>query len=443
VGLLFLNLLRRRRWLYGLAVPCFLVPPLATGFMIGAWSLSGLSSREILLLPVSRKEIWRTRWILALLPVVIGLFSRWVRLGAVILAGGKPGFSASWPLLIFLFQLSTLGMLAFMSGPIVPYIVKYFRLARQLRVFVLLGVFAVALEFVFISQAHFREMHEWSAGIILLLAAGLFVTAISFFHSPQIAPRFVLDLSSRESQGVGETRSLTKPRATGLTFFAWNQLRGVLAGAIVSGVGSQLPTLLLAWWVSDDASILESLSLFSEPVPVGALILLVTPITTATGWICLGPDLLGLRQLRVLPISTRTLAAVLTVVPMLFWLCFWMFPVAGYWMIFGHWPPALRLELLSGLTGLTCLVESAVLLSSVAAPIRILPLPLCMAAGFGALHLYGAPLTPVASGFIGILGLAGIAASFVLNARALCQSSAIYKSVVWRPAVSPVRLIAQ
>ena len=129
--------------------------------------------------------------------------------------------------------------------------------------------------------------------------------------------------------------------------------------------------------------------------------------------------------------------------PILFWLCFWVFPVAAHWVVFGHPPPSLRLELLCGLTGLTCLVESAVLLMSVAGPIRILPLPLSIAAGFGALYLYGAPLTPLAAGFIGILGLAAIAASLVLNARALRQSSAIYKSILWRPAVSPFRLISQ
>ncbi|HEX5000060.1 MAG TPA: hypothetical protein VFY29_17700, partial [Terriglobia bacterium] len=281
------------------------------------------------------------------------------------------------------------------------------------------------------------------AGTILLLAAGLSATAISFFHSPQIAPRFVVNLSPRESQGAGETRSLTKLRATGLTFFAWNQLRGVLCAAIISGIASQLPMLLCAWWVSDSASILERLSLFSEPVPLGAVILLVAPITTATGWIFLGPDMLGLRHLRVLPISTRALAAVLTVAPVLFWLSFWAFPIAAYWTILGHLPPSLRLELLSGLTGLTCLVQSAVMLSSVGAPIRILSLPVCIAAGFGALHLYGAPLTPVASGLIGLLGPAAIAASVVLNARALGQSSVIYKSVLWRPAVLPFRWISE
>jgi hypothetical protein len=145
----------------------------------------------------------------------------------------------------------------------------------------------------------------------------------------------------------------------------------------------------------------------------------------------------------MLPISTRALAAVLSLFPMVFWLSFWLFPIAGHWMVFGDWPPSLRLELLSGLTGLTCLVESAVLLSSVAAPVRILPLPLCVAAGFGALHFYGAPLTPVASGLIGTLGLAAVAVSFVLNARALRQSSAIYKSVLYRPAVSPLRWITE
>jgi hypothetical protein len=374
------------------------------------------------------------------LPAVLGLFGQWTHLGIVILAGGTPTFSASWPLLIFLFQLSALGMLAFVSGPMAGYTVKYFRPAAHVGVFVLLVVAATAAQLVFLAQS-FRDMHRWSAGMILLLAAGLCVTAISFFHSPRIAPRFVLNLSPRASQGTGETRSLTKPWATGLTFFAWAQLRGVLFAAIGSGIASQLP-MLLEWWFSVSASILERQSLFSEPVPLGALFLFA-PIVMVTIWIVLGPDLVGLRHLRMLPISTRALAAVLTLWPILFWLSFWVFPVAAHWMVFDHRPPSLRLELLSGLTGLTCLVESAVLLSSVATPVRILALPLCIAAGFGALHLYGAPLKPEAAGFIGLLGLAAIAASFVLNARALRRSSSIYKPVLLRPTVSPLRLISE
>jgi hypothetical protein len=199
--------------------------------------------------------------------------------------------------------------------------------------------------------------------------------------------------------------------------------------------------MLLEWWFGVSTSILDRLSLFSGQVPLGA-VFLFAPIVMATGWIVLGPDLLGLRQLRMLPISTRALAAVLTLAPILFWLSFWVFPVAAHWMVFGHRPPSLRLELLSGLTGLTCLVGAAVLLRSVVAPIRIFLLPLCIAAGFGVLHLCGAPLKPETAGFIGILGLAAIAASFVLNARALHQSSVIYKSVLWRPAVSPLRWIS-
>jgi hypothetical protein len=162
----------------------------------------------------------------------------------------------------------------------------------------------------------------------------------------------------------------------------------------------------------------------------------------ATGWIFLAPDLLGLRHLRVLPIRTRALAAVLTLVPVLFWVSFWVFLVAASWMIFGHRPPSLRLEMLSGLTGLTCLVESHVLLSSVRTPVRILTLPLCFGAGVGAL-LSRVPLETLPSGLIGILGLVVIAASFELKTRALRQGGAIYKSVHRRPAVSPLRWIVE
>jgi hypothetical protein len=65
-----------------------------------------------------------------------------------------------------------------------------------------------------------------------------------------------------------------------------------------------------------------------------------------------------------------------------------------------------------------------------------------MATGFIG-SMYGTPLPPATAGLIGILGLAGIAASFLLNARALHRRSSIYRSVHRLPSVFERRWISE
>lgn len=441
---LVLDLLRRRRLLLYvvLALPYLpavfmpLVTAMVTVLMIGTWFLFRPgSSREVLQLPLSRKQFWRTRWILAFTVPLLHLFGRLARLGIAAAGGREAAFSLSWVLLIFLFQLSTLGILAVMSGPIRQRVSKllhpakrfhdYFFYAMYPAGYGLVALLAAIVAAGLLDLPAYRQMAEWPAGVPLLMAVGLCGAAISFFHSPEIAPRSVVDLPLRESQGDIETHPLTKSWVTGPAFFVWTQIRTAVLTAMISGA-----IYIFLWWILD-GPVLQRFAMFSEgPHNVAAILLLGISLGDSKRSFS-GTDPLGLPHLRVLPLTTRTLAAVLTLLPVLFFLCSWVVPIAAYRILSGHlpWPWALRLEWLFVLAGVSCLMNS-VALRAVGTPARTLSLGLLfMAAGFSIKGPSGTPWPPATTELIGLLGLAGIVASFLLSARALRRSSSIYKTV--------------
>jgi hypothetical protein len=173
---------------------------------------------------------------------------------------------------------------------------------------------------------------------------------------------------------------------------------------------------------------LEQGTVFFNPIPTGAAIFFATPVIFAAIWIFMAPDILGLRRLRTLPLTTRTVAAILTLIPMLFWVAYWIFPLAAYWMLAGQLPPTLRLDLLAGLTGLTCMASAAATQDWLKGPAQIVVLPLLAFAGFSALHYYGAPLNTAVTSLIGSVGWIAVAVSFVLHDRALQRNGSAYIS---------------
>jgi hypothetical protein len=429
-----------------LSLPLTLMPELITALMIGSWFLSMDTSREILQLPLSRKQLWRTRWIFAFTFPLFHLFSRLAQLGIAAMRGREVAFSLSWALLIFLFQLSTLGILAVLSGPIRQRISKLLRPPRRFHDFFFLNVYPagyllvtlVAMgTLILLESPAYRQMAEWPTGVSPFLAVGLCIAAMSFCHSPQIAARSVMEMSPCKSRGANKPRPLTKSWVTGPAFFVWTQIRSALLKAMIFG-----SLYLLLWWITD-WFLFKRFTIFSDgPHPLAAVLLLALSFGSSSGYF-LGTNTLGLRHFRVLPLSTRTLAAMITLLPVLFCLCSWVAPVAAYRIISGHLPWALRLDLFCALAGLSSLVGS-VALRAAGTPARILSLSLLfIAAGFSG-SLYRTPLPPAPPGLIvGLLGLAGIAVSFVLNARALRRGSSIYKPVLPPSGVSQPRWISE
>ena len=450
MGHLILDRLDRWRLLLYLPallfLPLTLMPELIMALMISSWFFSGSTSREILQLPLSRKQLWRTRWIFAFTFPLFHLFSRLAQLGIAAMRGREVAFSLSWALLIFLLQLSTLGILAVLSGPIRQRISKLLRPAKRFHDFFFLNVYpagyllvtlaAMGTQILLESPAY-RQMVEWPTGVPPFLAVGLCSAAISFFHSPQIAARSVVEMSPRKSRGANETRPLTKSWVTGPAFFAWTQIRATVLEAMIFGA-----LFIFLWWVLDTV-LLKRFTMFSEGPHTMAAVLL-SGLSIGSSKTFSGNYGLSLRHFRVLPLSTRTLAAVFTLLPGLSCLCSWLVPVAAYRIMSGHlpWAWALHLELLSILAGLSC-VKSSAALSAVGTAARFLSLVLVFMAAGSNTYRYGTMLPPGATGLIGLLGLAGIAAAFVVNARALRRSSSIYKPALPLSGVSQPRWISE
>jgi hypothetical protein len=439
--LLLMDSLRRRIWFYVTASLYFVAASstnrfasVGLGLGIGAMLSSAVGSREVLYLPVSRTQIWRTRWILALIPVVLAALIRPLSLGITMAISNQPSDNFSRFLPSTAFQLIYIGSLFAAYIPISRYLTKFASPGRRLLLNAALVLAAIILGAV-IEEKLPKQWHALTSGTIFMLVVGISLTVISFFHIPRIVPRRVTSMASfgersERSSSSGKADLKTRYMRAGLAgpkLLAWRQFCAVLFGAIACGTASQLPILIGGRWGAQ-GSWLEHVTIFSDPIPIGAAGSFVVAVFFAAIWILMAPDLLGLRSLRVLPVATPTLAAMLTLIPALFWLTFWSFPLATYWILAGHLPSTFRLELLAALTGLTCLATSAGLQAWVKGPAQFVVLPLLSSAGFIAIHFYGKPLGSTVTALIGISGLAGIAVSFVLNDRALRQNSSVYIS---------------
>jgi len=448
--LLILDFIRRQKHLYKIGA-VFLIGFSFMGIsaesmfqaivlMIGAMYLFALNSREIHQLPVSRKEIWRARWALVCFPVALSLAIRLALFGIAAAIGRNLGGSISWILLSNCFPLIYLGAMFAVTIPITKYMLP--RLASLTPILLGSAAFGIAVVAgeAFLAERLPKRLEEWGGGTILMLAVGVCLTAMAFFHEPKIAPRLVIRLSPASSpriDGAGPKAAQRSTGLTGLPFLFWVQIRMLLVFGISCGIAAQLPIVIAGQLEFQSASRLEQVTFFLGRVPVGAAIFLLTPIFFASLTIFMASDLLGLRHLRSLPLANRSLAAILTLIPMVFWVIFWVFPVAAHWMVFKQLPSTFRLDLLALLIGLTCLAGSATMLCSVKGPLQFLALPFLTFAGFSVLHFLG-QLSMAATLLTGFLGLSGVVVSFVLYERALQRNSAVYKSKIpLHPGVRP------
>jgi hypothetical protein len=458
MSLLLLDVLRRHKWFYLSTSFYFIAAASSTssfssvtlGLGISAMLNIGLGSREIFYLPVSRKEIWRTRWILAIVPIILSAAVRMLMLGITMVGSHRTGDHPAWLLPSSTFLMIYIGSLFAAYIPISHYMPNLASPARRLLAKAALVLAAMTLG-ARILEGLPKQWNQLTGGTIVILATGMCLSVFSFFHAPRILPRRVIPLvrpgeQSGQSSGVGKRNlkaGYMRSGRAGLKLLVWSQIRAVLSVSVLCGIASQLPIVIGGWWRPDRLSMFERETVFTSPIHLAAAGSFVVAVFFAAIWILMAPDLLGLRSLRVLPVTTPTLAAMFTLIPALFWLTFWPFQLATYWILAGHLPSTFRLALLAGLTGLTCLATSAALQSWVKGPAQFVLLPLLSSAGFGALHFHGKPLGSTVTAVIGILGLAGVAVSFVLNDRALQLNGSAYISKLRLPGIGRQRWIVQ
>jgi hypothetical protein len=457
--LLLMDILRRGKLPYVYAcVFCFAAANTSSfayssfGMAMGMGVMLGVvfESRELHYLPISRKDIWRARWILSLVPVVLSAVIGILAFAIVLAISQVTPLGArtdrSWLLPSTVFQLVYIGSLLAASIPAL-YLTRRIALpARRLLVNVVLVLSAMALGLQ-VEQQLPRQWQEMTGGIVVILGIGLCLTAIGFFHSPKILPReFVtkpLKASSHATKPDLKAREMWAGR-TGLNFLVWRQVLAFLITGVVCGIMSHLPVLFLVWQPADRAALIErGGTLFESPDLILAVSYFLVPLLLSAMWTAFAPDWLRVRELRVLPITTRTVAAMFTLLPLLTWLTFWLFLLAGYWLLTGHLPSTFRLDLLAGIAGLTCLLNSASMQARVKAPGGFLLSHLLSCTGFILLYLYLQPLSPAVTSLVPEIGLIGVGVSFLLNVRALQRNSSVYVSLIRVHTAFPQRFIAQ
>jgi len=458
--LLILDLIRRQKWVYlsaGLFITLFMFAPSSfSTASIGLWGGmvlgSGYLPREIYMLPISRKEIWQARcvaWVV--IPVVVYGASGLLSVGiasmfsnTALRAGGAPDLASnlSWILLSSSYALVYSGTVLAISIPVSNFLARSVSPLNAVLIKGVLFTAAAIVGFRFASKLP-MQWQQMTAIPVLLLWIGLSLTVLAFFHAPRIAPRRIAPMAFLHSARLDVKATPVRPRLTGMKLFVWCQIRAVVFVGVASGIASQLPLVVVGWTEPDRLSLIERGTLFFQPLPGGPVMLFFTPIMFAAFWILMAPDILGVRSLRTLPISTRTIAAMFTLIPVLFWTTFWVFPIASYAILSGHLPPALRLDLLAGLIGLTCLVSSAATKAGIKGLSQFVALPAVTIVGFSILHFYGQPLSFMRASFIGGLGLIAVAISYRMHYHALQRNSSVYVSKLRLRGLSQPSLIAQ
>jgi hypothetical protein len=214
---------------------------------------------------------------------------------------------------------------------------------------------------------------------------------------------------------------------SGLKLLVGRQILLLLIVAIAAGITSQLPTVLDRLFPDGRTLIERGMVTFAPNAHAVTALFFVFPVLFIAICSLLMPEFLGVRHLRALPLTTRALTAMFTLTPILLWLAFWVSPLAAYWILTGNFPSTLRLDLLAGLIGLTCLVGCSATQALVKAGAQFVMLLVLPCAGI-ALYFYGQPLSSELSSLIELLGLVGVAVSFLLNYRAFQRNSSLYVS---------------
>ena len=430
--------------------PLAMAISLTAAFAIGALEpFERLGPREVLQLPVSRRDLWRVRWLLATAVAAA------MTTAAKLAAWGLSGFP---PELIAVIALSTLCDLCY--GGALLGLLPMLSIARRRRehrlrarlastsfgIAALLFIGGVLWPFLLRSRLPIRWIDLSGMPGLVVAAAGA-LAILAFFQSPAPVARALPARPSGSATGTTAWRAAPFTPFTGIRHLFWFELArtlpliaGVLTAVVLTGIvmsavfpGEEITTIAghLEFWG------LLPFTVASGPFNEGSLLGVFL-----LGFFALSSDGFGgpgslpmpiLRHLRALPLSIARLNLLLHAVPIVGWINVWVVLLIAHGLAVGTPPVSARIELFCLFVGVDAIARAGRLRWRTD---RIPWVLLVMLAGIPLGILLEGPPGPAPSQVLIALGLASFGAAIWLNVRTLTRQGAPYAPV---PAASGPR----
>ncbi|HVL69858.1 MAG TPA: hypothetical protein VM364_21545 [Vicinamibacterales bacterium] len=405
-------------------------------FGLGPFRLLWLVPRPIWYLPVSRRDLWRSAWVMA--TAGAALLTTTAKLIAVAILGTTAPYGVATLMLSSVYDFAYAGVgcgLVILATAPLPRQAPWHQMSRLWKavgeVALPLGLPVAALGAIYtdLLPMRWRDLDVASGSV---LAAALAVTVGTYFHTPTPAPRVpdgsILFTRAAAPGGRADTAGriprLAFRRLTGVPRLLLHEYVWSIAIGAALAAASAL-VVLLAANAFDTEEALADVTRALLLLPAGtdasrngyafnAVALLIWYAFFVATLAARFPVMM--RHLRVLPLSARQVNLLLVAWPVMIWLTVWIAllalrqAVAGEGLTWGH------LALFAGMWGLSALVQSLTL--RLRGPMRVFVFS-AMAGVVPLLTLLSSP-TPAA---LGALGLGGLGAAALLNHAALRRPS--------------------
>jgi hypothetical protein len=417
-------------WSYLATVVDVFAWSMVMAYCLGVMPFVALVAREVTQLPVSRRDLWRAGWILAVIAPAtvtsaIKVAAFWTG-GGPLLTGSQILLSGAYDLLYCGLMMCAFRMLPFsfatLKGPV----------DTMLHVIAAVA-FIGGVGWPFLIR-HLFVVDPASLGplAIAIMAAAASSSILAYFHRPRPAARpsraRVAPRGSRASRwpSIGD-------HLTGVVFLMWKEGRITLAMYAITVI------LILVYWRMVETSLglgdflNAGVLLPFAGIPVlyrgfpGILMLLMSGASDTT--------LIGdMRRIRALPMSASGVATLLTGLGVLAALLLWLVLLTLHLFAVGAAPATWRPDLFMVVAGSLALTRAVRL---------TLPAPMLAKAIVGGMTVVPAiivfpiaynPRPPSTSLVIISLGVLALVLSFLINRWGIRNSSRLYKrQPVWPP----------
>jgi hypothetical protein len=409
---------------------------MAIAFQFGPLLTLQMIPRALWYLPASRRDVWRSGWLLSTLGVTALTTTAKLVAWLVPWGPGAPGLASI--ALSGLFDLASAGIgCALVAVSLYP---RPARRALHLPWTIARQISSASLPLIgmllFYLPAWSRlslpiRWPELTAGSATALAAALALTMATWFYVPtpatpanRLAPARSAPIRPRP---VRVSRLTGVPcllaREAGWTFAIGGALTfaGVVVVLVISRVAHSQSDLMDL--LQSAARVADGGAMRADDFGLVAFNLLVWYGLFAAAMAARFS--LILRHLRALPIGAARLNALLVGWPALIWVLAWMAGTVLHYALLGHAPARPHLASVVALIGVCALVQAMTLRVSIVTRLMVF----CSAAGL--LPFVGL-FTPPGPLVLGVLGAASLAAAIAVNHVALSRHS------TYRPAVLPV-----